>query len=202
MTKTPRTVHTVTTKILKPVRAAAAGSSTATDLVESLPGFLGSGGVCGVAVAMSGEPWTSAFFDDRTRFGIAGDGLSLSGPSPGSVAELLRLAFTRLPPLPPAPGEGLYLDADERGVLEPEQECLVLDLMDDLRRTRLGTVQLDVIRDGARRPWEMLAFVDDDRGRHLAALGRRRGGHRRFWWLPGSVERLADFVEGRVPDHG
>ena len=193
-------MHTVTTKILKPVRAAAAGSSTAADLMESLPGFRGSGGVCGVAVAMAEEPWTSAFFDDRTRFGIEGSGLSLSGASPGSVAELFRLAFARLPPRPPVPGEGLYLDADERGVLEPEQECLVLGLMDDLRRPRLGTVQLDVVRDGAR-PWEMLAFVDDDRGRHLAVLGRRRGGHRRFWWLPGSVERLADFVEGRVPDH-
>ncbi|MEV7093574.1 hypothetical protein AB0M80_12135 [Amycolatopsis sp. NPDC051045] len=201
MTKTPRTVHAVTTKILKPVRAAAAGSSTAMDLVESLPGFTGSGGVCGVAVAMSDEPWTSAFFDDRTRFGIAGDGLRLSGPSPGSVAELLKLAFTRLPSAPPSPGTGLYLDADERGVLEPEQECLVLDLMDDLRRTRLGTVQIDIARDGERSPWEMLAFVDDDRGRHLAALGRRQGGHRRLWWLPGSVDRLAEFVEGRVPDH-
>lgn len=192
-------MHTVTTKILKPVRAAAAGSSTAMDLIETLPGFVGSGGVCGVAVAVFDEPWTSAFFDDRTRFGVAGDGLRLSGPSPGSVAELLTLALTRLPPRPPAPGEGLYLDADERGVLEPEQECLVFDLMEDLRRPRLGTVQLDIARDGSRRPWEMLAFVDDDRGRHLAALGRRRGGHRRFWWLPGSVDRLAEFVEGRVP---
>ncbi|MDQ7808130.1 hypothetical protein Q5425_30725 [Amycolatopsis sp. A133] len=201
MTKTPRTVHAVTTKILKPVRAAAAGSATAMDLMDSLPGFIGSGGLCGVAVAMAGEPWTSAFFDDRTRFGIAGDGLRLSGPSPGSVAELLRPAFGRLAPLPPAPGEGLYLDADEHGVFEPEQECLVLDVLDDLRRPRLGTVQIDIVRDGSRQPWEMLAFVDDDRGRHLAALGRRRGGHRRLWWLPGSVERLAEFVEGRVPEH-
>ncbi|MEU0792878.1 hypothetical protein ABZ342_22625 [Amycolatopsis sp. NPDC005961] len=202
MTTTPRTVHTVTTKILKPVRAAAAGSSTATDLIESLPGFLGSGGVCGVAVAVFDEPWTSAFFDDRTRFGVAGEGLRLSGPSPGSVAEFLALALTRLPPRPPAPGEGLCLDADERGVLEPEQECLLLDLMDDLRRPRLGTVQFDITSDGSRRPWEMLAFVDDDRGRHLAALGRARGGHRRFWWLPGSVAGLAELVEGRVPAHG
>lgn len=194
-------MHTVTTKILKPVRPAAAGSSTATDLIESLPGFAGTGGVCGVAVAVFGEPWTSAFFDDRTRFGVAGEGVRLSGPSPDSVAELLTLALTRLPPHPPAPGEGLYLDADERGVLEPEQECLIFDLMDDLCRPRLGTVQFDIVRDGARWPWEMLAFVDDDRGRHLAALGRRRGGHRRFWWLPGSVERLAEFVEGRVPEH-
>jgi len=192
-------VHTVTTKILKPVRAAAAGSSTAMDLIETLPGFAGSGGVCGVAVAVFDEPWTSAFFDDRTRFGVAADGLRLSGPSPGSVAEFLALALTRLPPRPPAPGEGLYLDADERGVLEPEQECLIFDLMEDLRRSRLGTVQFDFARDGEGRPWEMLAFVDDDRGRHLAALGRRRGGHRRFWWLPGSVDRLAEFVEGRVP---
>ncbi len=195
-------MHTVTTKILKPVRAAAAGSSTAMDLMESLPGFPGSGGVCGVAVAMSDEPWTAAFFDDRTRFGIAGDGLRLSGPSPGGVAELLRLGLTRLPPLPPVPGEGLYLDADERGVLEPEQECLLLDLMDDLRLTRRGTVQLDIVCDGSPPRWEMLALVDDDRGRHLAALSRPRGGHRRFWWLPGTVERLAEFVEGRVPDHG
>jgi hypothetical protein len=194
-------VHTVTTKILKPVRAAAAGSSTAADLVESLPGFRGSGGVCGVAVAMAEEPWTSAFFDDRTTFGIAGEGLRLSGPSLGSVAELFRLVFTRLPPVAPVPGEGLYLDADERGVLEPEQECLVLDLMDDLRRPRRGTVQLDIARDGVPSRWEMLAFVDDDRGRHLAALSRPRGGHRRLWWLPGTVERLADFVEGRVPEH-
>ncbi|WP_285477156.1 hypothetical protein [Amycolatopsis sp. NBRC 101858] len=201
MTTTPRTVHTVTTKILKPVRAAAAGSSTAADLIESLPGFAGTGGVCGVAVAVFGEPWTSAFFDDRTRFGVAGEGVRLSGPSPDSVAELLALALTRLPPHPPAPGEGSYLDADERGVLEPEQECLIFDLMEDLRRPRLGTIQFDIVRDGARWPWEMLAFVDDDRGRHLAALGRRRGGHRRFWWLPGSVERLAEFVEGRVPEH-
>jgi hypothetical protein len=201
VTTTPRTVHTVTTKILKPVRAAAAGSSTALDLIETLPGFPGSGGVCGVAVAVFDEPWTSAFFDDRTRFGVAADGLRLSGPSPGSVAEFLALALTRLPPRPPAPGEGLYLDADERGVLEPEQECLVLDLMEDLRRPRLGTVQIDIARDRSQRPWEMLAFVDDDRGRHLAALGRRRGGHRRFWWLPGSVDRLAEFVEGRVPEH-
>jgi len=201
VTTTPRTVHTVTTKILKPVRPAAAGSSTAADLIESLPGFAGTGGVCGVAVAVFGEPWTSAFFDDRTRFGVAGEGVRLSGPSPDSVAELLTLALTRLPPHPPAPGEGLYLDADERGVLEPEQECLIFDLMDDLCRPRLGTVQFDIVRDGARWPWEMLAFVDDDRGRHLAALGRRRGGHRRFWWLPGSVERLAEFVEGRVPEH-
>jgi hypothetical protein len=171
------------------------------DLIESLPGFAGSGGVCGVAVAVYDEPWTSAFFDDRKRFGVAGDGLSLSGPSPDSVAEFLALALTRLPPHPPAPGEGMYLDADERGVLEPEQDCLLFDLMDDLRRKRLGTVQLDITRDGARWPWEMLAFVDDDRGRHLAALGRRRGGHRRFWWLPGSVEKLAEFVEGRVPEH-
>ncbi|WP_310969136.1 MULTISPECIES: hypothetical protein [unclassified Amycolatopsis] len=202
MTSTPRTVHTVTTKILKPVRAAAAGSSTALDLMEALPEFPGSGGVCGVAVAMSDEPWTSAFFDDRTAFGVAGDGLSLSGPSPGGVAKLLRLALTRLPPLPPVPGEGLYLDADERGVLEPEQECLVLDLMDDLRRTRRGTVQFDIHRDGSPPQWEMLAFVDDDRGRHLAALSRPKGGHRRLWWLPGTVERLAEFVEGRVPEHG
>ncbi|GLY35789.1 hypothetical protein Amsp01_018130 [Amycolatopsis sp. NBRC 101858] len=194
-------MHTVTTKILKPVRAAAAGSSTAADLIESLPGFAGTGGVCGVAVAVFGEPWTSAFFDDRTRFGVAGEGVRLSGPSPDSVAELLALALTRLPPHPPAPGEGSYLDADERGVLEPEQECLIFDLMEDLRRPRLGTIQFDIVRDGARWPWEMLAFVDDDRGRHLAALGRRRGGHRRFWWLPGSVERLAEFVEGRVPEH-
>jgi hypothetical protein len=201
VTTTPRTVHTVTTKILKPVRAAAAGSSTAMDLMESLPGFLGSGGVCGVAVAMGDEPWTSAFFDDRTRFGIAGDGVRLSGESPGSVVELLRSALPRLAPLPPVPGEGMYLDADERGVFEPEQECLLLYLMEDLRRPRLGTVQIDFARDGERRPWEMLAFVDDERGRHLAALGRRRGGGRRFWWLPGSVERLADFVEGRVPEH-
>ncbi|WP_233225694.1 hypothetical protein [Amycolatopsis sp. CA-126428] len=201
MTRTPRTVHTVTTKILKPVRAAAAGSATALDLMESLPGFPGSGGVCGVAVAMAGEPWTSAFFDDRSTFGISGDGVRLSGLSPGSVTELLRLALARLPTLPPAAGEGLYLDADERGVLEAGQECLVLDLMDDLRRTRRGTVQLDIVRDGERSPWEMLAFVDDDRGRHLAVLSRPRGGHRRFWWLPGTVERLAEFVEGRVPDH-
>ncbi|MEV6829055.1 hypothetical protein [Amycolatopsis sp. NPDC051102] len=192
----------MTTKILKPVRAAAAGSSTALDLMESLPGFAGSGGVCGVAVAMSGESWTSAFFDDRITFGIAGEGMRLFGASPGSVAELLRPALARLEPLSPAPGEGLYLDADERGVLEPEQECLVLDLMDDLRRPRLGTVQVDVARDGEPRRWELLAFVDDDRGRHLAALSRPRGGHRRFWWLPGTVERLAEFVEGRVPDHG
>lgn len=194
-------MHTVTSKILKPVRAAAAGSATATDLIESLPGFVGSGGVCGVAVAMYDEPWTSAFFDDRTKFGVAGEGMSLSGPSSGSVAELFGVALTRLPPLPPAPGVGLYLDADERGVLEPEQECLVLGVMDDLRRPRRGTVQFDIIRDGPRREWEMLAFVDDDQGRHLAALGRRRGGRRRLWWLPGTVERLAEFVEGRVPDH-
>jgi hypothetical protein len=201
VTKTPRTVHAVTTKILKPVRQAALGSATAMELMETLPGFIGTGGVCGVAVAMSGEPWTAAFFDDGEKFGIAGEGLSLSGPSPGSVAELLRLALTRLPPLPPAPGEGVYLDADERGVLEPEQECLVLGVLDDLRRTRLGTVQIDFARDGEGRPWEMLAFVDDDRGRRLAALGRRPGGGRRFWWLPGSVEGLAEFVEGRVPEH-
>jgi hypothetical protein len=201
VTNTPRTVHTVTTKILKPVRPAAAGSSTAADLIESLPDFAGSGGVCGVAVAVYDELWTSAFFDDRTRFGVAGEGLRMSGPSPGSVAEFLALALTRLPSHPPAPGKGLYLDADERGVFEPEQDCLILDLMDDLRRPRLGTVQLDITRDSSRWPWEMLAFVDDDRGRHLAALGRRRGGHRRFWWLPGTVERLADFVEGRVPEH-
>jgi hypothetical protein len=202
VTTTPRTVHTVTTKILKPVRAAAAGSATAVDLIETLPGFTGSGGFCGVAVALCGSPWSSAFFDDGRQFGVSGEGLRLSGPSPGSVAELLNLAFSRLPERAPAPGEGLYLDADERGVLEPEQECLVLDLMEDLRRPRLGTVQIDIARDGGpRRPWEMLAFVDDDRGRHLAALGRRRGGHRRFWWLPGSVDRLAEFVEGRVPDH-
>jgi hypothetical protein len=110
--------------------------------------------------------------------------------------------LARLPALPPAAGEGLYLDADERGVLEAEQECLVLDLMDDLRRARRGTVQLDIARDGERSRWEMLAFVDDDRGRHLAVLSRPQGGHRRFWWLPGTVERLAEFVEGRVPDHG
>lgn len=194
-------MHSVTTKILKPVRPAAAGSSTAADLVDSLPGFVGSGGVCGVAVAVYDEPWTSAFFDDRKRFGVAGEGLRLSGPSPGSVPEFLALALTRLPPHPPAPGAGLCLDADERGVLEPEQDCLIFDLMDDLGRSRLGTVQLDITRDGARWPWEMLAFVDDDRGRHLAALGRRKGGHRRFWWLPGSVARLAEFVEGRVPEH-
>ncbi|MEV5721831.1 hypothetical protein AB0L41_48955 [Amycolatopsis mediterranei] len=200
MTTTPRTVHAVTTKILKPVRAAAAGSATALDLMESLPGFPGSGGVCGVAVALAGEPWTSAFFDDRSTFGIAGDGVRLSGPSPGGVAELFRLALARLPAVAPAAGEGLYLDADERGVLELGQECLVLDLMDDLRRTRRGTVQLDIVRDGERSRWEMLAFVDDDRGRHLAVLSRPRGGHRRFWWLPGTVERLAEFVEGRVPD--
>ena len=95
VTTTPRTVQTVTTKILKPVRAAAAGRCTAADLIESLPGFLGSGGVCGVAVAVFDEPWTSAFFDDRTRFGVAGEGLRLSGPSPGSVAEFLALALTR-----------------------------------------------------------------------------------------------------------
>lgn len=194
-------MHAVTTKILKPVRAAAAGSSTAMAMMESLTGFIGTGGVCGVAVAMSGEPWTSAFFDDRTRFGVAGDGLSLSGPSPGGVAELLRLALTRLPVLPPAPGEGLCLDADERGVLESEQEWPVLDLMADLRRPRRGTVQFDIARDGSPSRWEMLAFVDDDRGRHLAALSRPRGGHRRLWWLPGTVERLAEFVEGRVPEH-
>ncbi len=193
-------MHTVTAKILKPVRAAAGGSSTALDLMASLPDFPGSGGVCGVAVAMYDEPWTSAFFDDRATFGIAGDGLRLSGPSPGGVAELLRLALTRLPPLSPAPGEGLYLDADERGVLEPEQECLALGLMDDLRLTRRGTVQLDIACDGSPSRWEMLAFVDDDRGRHLAALSRPRGGHRRLWWLPGTVERLAEFVEGRVPE--
>src|SRR4051794_15756741 len=99
VTRTPRTVHTVTTKILKPVRAAAAGSSTALRLMESLPGFPGSGGVCGVAVAMAGEPWTSAFFDDRSTFGISGDGVRLFGPSPGSVAELLRQALARLPAL-------------------------------------------------------------------------------------------------------
>ncbi|MCR6481420.1 hypothetical protein M8542_01180 [Amycolatopsis sp. OK19-0408] len=190
----------MTAKILKPIRKAAAGSATATDLIESLPGFAGSGGVCGVAVAMYDEPWSSAFFDDRTRFGVAGEGMRLSGPSTGSVAELLRVALTRLPPLPPVPGEGLYLDANERGVLEPGQECLVLDLLEDLRRPRRGTVQLDIIRDGPRRAWEMLALVDDDRGRHLAVLGRRRGG-RRLWWLPGTVERLAEFVEGRVPEH-
>ncbi|MFJ9781614.1 hypothetical protein ACIRSS_18655 [Amycolatopsis sp. NPDC101161] len=196
MTKTPRTVRTVTTKILKPVRAAAAGSATAMTVMESLTGFIGTGGVCGVAVAMSGEPWTSAFFDDRESFAVAGDGLELCGPSPGSTAELLRLAFTRLPPRPPAPGAGLWLDVDERGVFEPEQECLLFDLAEDLSRPRLGTVQLDVVRDGSRRPWEMLALVDDDRGRHLAALGRRR-----FWWVPGSVGRLAEFVEGRVSEH-
>jgi len=67
-------VHAVTTKILKLVRAAATGSSTAMDMMESLTGFIGTGGVCGVAVAMSDDPWTSAFFDDRTTFGIAGDG--------------------------------------------------------------------------------------------------------------------------------
>ena len=194
-------MHAVTTKILKPVRAAATGSSTAMDMMESLTGFIGTGGVCGVAVAMSDDPWTSAFFDDRTTFGIAGDGLSLSGPSSGGVAELLRLALTRLPVLPPVPGEGLYLDADERGVLEPEQECLVLDLMDDLRRPRRGTVQFDIAVDGSPSRWEMLAFVDYDRGRHLAALSRPRRGHRRLWWLPGTVERLAEFVEGRVPEH-
>ncbi len=195
-------MHTVTTKILKPVRAAAAGSTTAADLMETLTGFVGSGGFCGVAVALCGSPWTSAFLDDGRTFDVSGEGLRLSGPSPGSVAELLRLAFPRLPDRSPAPGEGLYLDADERGVLEPEQECLVFDLMEDLRRPRLGTVQIDIARDGGpRRPWEMLAFVDDDRGRHLAALGSRRGGHRRLWWLPGSLDRLAEFVEGRVPDH-
>lgn len=202
MTKTPRTVHTVTTKILKPVRAAAAGSATAVDLIESLPVFVGSGGVCGIAVAMSGEPWTSAFYDDRTTFGITGDGLHLFGSSSGSAVEVLHAALARLEPLPPAPGEGMYLEAGERGVFEPEQECLLLDLMDDLRRPRLTTVQFDIVRDGERRLWEMLAFVDDDRGRHLAALSRPRGGHRRLWWLPGSVGRLAEFVEGRVPDHG
>lgn len=194
-------MHAVTTKILKPVRSLAAGSPTALDLMESLSGFVGSGGVCGVAVAMSGEPWTSAFFDDRSAFGVAGEGLRLSGPSPGGVAELLRLALTRLPPLVPVPGEGLCLDADERGVLEPGQECLVLELMADLRRPRHGTVQFDVAWDGSPARWEMLAFVDDDRGRHLAALSRPRGGHRRLWWLPGTVERLAEFVEGRVPEH-
>lgn len=194
-------MHTVTTKILKPVRAAAAGAASALDLSESLPGFAGSGGVCGVAVGLAGEPWSSAFFDDLATFGVAGEGMSLSGPSSGSVAELLGLALTRLPPCPSASGRGLYLDADERGVLEPGQECLVLGVLDDLRRPRRGTVQLDILRDGARRSWEMLAFVDDDQGRHLAVLSRRRGGHRRFWWLPGTVERLAEFVEGRVPEH-
>jgi hypothetical protein len=204
VTTTPRTVHTVTSKILKPVRAAAAAASSAADLFDALPGFEGSGGVCGVAVAMSDEPWTSAFFDDRKQFGVSGEGMRLSGPSSGSVEELLALAFTRLPPCPPAPGEGLWLDADDRGVFEPEQECLILDLMDELRRPRRGTVQIDIVRDGAGgllRPWEVLAFVDDDRGRHLAALGRRQGGHRRFWWLPGSVTRLAEFVEGQVAEH-
>ncbi|MEV6873661.1 hypothetical protein [Amycolatopsis sp. NPDC051128] len=204
MTTTPRTVHTVTSKILKPVRAVAAAASSATDLFDSLPGFAGSGGLCGVAVAMFDAPWSSAFFDDRKTFGVAWEGAHLSGPSSGSVAELLSLAFTHLPVRPPVAGEGLYLDADERGVLEPGQECLVLDLMEELRRPRLGTVLVDFVRDrddGPRRPWEMLAFVDDDRGRHLAVLGRRQGGHRRFWWLPGSVARLADFVEGRVPEH-
>lgn len=197
MTTTPRTVHAVLTKILAPVRLAAAGSPTALDLHESLPGFTGDG-VCGVAVASFDEPWTSAFFDDGTRFGVAGDGLRRSGPSPGSIAEVLGLALTRLPPRPPSPG-GIYLDADERGVLEPGQECLV-GLLEELRRPRLGTVQLDIVR-GSRRLWEVVAFVDDDKGRHLAVLGKGPGGRRRFWWLPGSVDRLAEFVEGRVPEH-
>lgn len=192
-------MHTVLAKILKPVRAAAAGSPSALDLHDSLPGFAGDG-VCGVAVALFDEPWTSAFFDDGTRFGVAGDGLRRSGSSSGSIAELLGLAFARLPVRAPVPGRGLYLDADERGVLEPEQECLVFDLLEDLRRPRLGTVQVDIAR-GSRRPWEAVAFVDDDRGRHLAVLGRRRGGGRRLWWLPGSVDGLAEVVEGRVPAH-
>ncbi len=192
-------MHTVIAKILKPVRAAAAGSPSALDLHDSLPGFDGDG-VCGVAVALFDEPWTSAFFDDGTRFGVAGDGLRRSGPSSGSTAELLGLAFARLPVRPPAPGEGLCLDADERGVLEPGQECLVLDLMEELRRPRLGTVQVDLAR-GSRRPWEIVAFVDDARGRHLAVLGGRRGGRRRLWWLPGSVDALAEIAEGRVSEH-
>ncbi|HEY3465277.1 MAG TPA: hypothetical protein VGL47_09110 [Amycolatopsis sp.] len=196
MTTTPRTVHTVTRKILGPLRKAAAGSPNALDLADTLD--RGADVVCGVAFALFESPWTSAFFDDGEKFGVAGEGLRLSGPSSGSTAELLALAFARLPPRPPAPG-GLYLDADERGVLEPDQECLVLDLLEVLRRPRVGTTQVDLAR-GGRRPWELAAFVDDDRGRHLAVL-RREGGHRRLWWLPGTVERLADFAEGRVPEH-
>ena len=191
MTKTPRTAQAVVQKILKPLRP----DMTAPELYDALPGLAGSGGLCGLAVA---ETWSAAFSDDGRKLGVATGGMLTEGPS-GSAADLLAAAFATYPSRDPAPGTGLYLETDERGVFEPEQECLLYDLLAGIGHRRRSAVLVDVVRDGPGgpvRPWRALALVDNDRGRHLMAFGGRR-----LWWVPGSVARLAEFVDGRVPEH-
>ncbi len=199
MTKTPRTVRTVTTKILKPVRAAAVGSATAVDLIESLTGFIGTGRRLRRGRRDVRRAVDFGFLRRPERFARRRRRPGPFRAVSGFDAEFLRLALTRLPPRPPAPGTGLWLDVDERGVFEPEQDCLLFDLAEDLRRPRLGTVQLDVVRDGSR-----------SRGRcshssttTVAGTWRRWAAGRPSPVLVAARERgrLAEFVEGRVPEH-
>jgi hypothetical protein len=197
-------VFAVTDRFLRPLFAAVPGRPSAKGLFDSLPEFAGSGGLCGVAVGLfagQDEPWRVAFFDDLVCAGVAGpDGLK-SWLHTGRVDELFEKAFESLPGCPVASGGALYIEADERGVIEPEQECLVLELLDAVARPRLGTVLVDLAfdyGDHAHFPEGVLAYVDDDRGRHLLLQARLPGGRWRLWWAPGDPAKIAEVVGRRV----
>jgi hypothetical protein len=204
VTNSSRTVFAVTNKILRPALSAASGWASAADLFGALPGFEGSRGTCGVAVGVfagRGDPWHVAFFDDTRVVGVAGPDDPESRLYSGRDADLMARAFASLPECPEASGEELYIDADRRGVIEPEQECLVMSLREITRRPRRGTVLIDLVFGRAeklRSPEGVLALVDDDRGRHLLRLVRLPDGRWRLWWEPGSPAKLAEFVDGLV----
>ncbi len=194
----------VTDRFLRPLFAAVPGRPSAKALFDSLPEFAGSGGLCGVAVGLfadQDEPWRVAFFDDLVCAGVAGPQGLESWLRPSGVADLLERAFKTLPSCPMAPGGALYVEADDRGVIEPDQECLVLEMMDAAARPRLGTVLVELVFDYGNHthfPEGVLAYVDDDRGRHLLLQARLPDGRWRLWWAPGDPAKIAEVAGRRV----
>lgn len=172
-------------------------------LYRALRGGFVRGVVTGV-FAERREPWEVRFFGDEdftTVLNKAGDQARLRA---GFLSTLPGWVFDGLPECEPGPGEIVVIQADEHGLIEPDQLEALSAMRAAIARPRLGTVLVDLtVRDAvcAEYPHGAFGLVDNDLGRYLFSASL--DGDRRWtiWWCPANRSHAERWIAESVRRH-
>ncbi|MFD8496851.1 ESX secretion-associated protein EspG [Amycolatopsis sp. NPDC059657] len=172
-------------------------------LYRALRGGFIRGVVTGV-FAERREPWEVRFFGDEdftTVLSKAGDQARLRA---GFLSTLPGWVFDGLPEREAGPGEIVVIQADEHGLIEPDQHEALAAMREAVARPRLGTVLVDLtVRDAvcAEYPHGAFGLVDNDLGRYLFSASL--DGDRRWtiWWCPATRSHAERWIAESVRRH-